>query len=760
MLHSVFISYSRRDSSWVDALVADLTRQGVRCWIDREGIPFSVPWREEVEDAVQACDLFLVCDSEHWRTSSACATEAAYAVTYGKVRLDVPVGRDVGAAAEETARAWRQAARRHGTATELAVRARDWDADGRTHKGLAHWRLRRKFDALRRQRDLSAVESAYIAASRRRTRRQSAVSGALTLLLLTAYLSGRVAPGVEKEVNRRLAVQADRFTDTRTALALIQQDPYRGLQLAAGLGSDESVADAEILEAALGADLPDDAFTLPVAGRRFADPAVGALVRVTAGDGTTWQRAAADRTRREAARAPAGAAPGVTHRAADAPAVRWQAGSARIQVFGGGEPLRTVVLPAAARGAARISPDQRWVAVPTDAGVALVSVSRGTVRDVLTGAHTPVTDVVWAAKGDRVWGLAGTAVLSWNLADGQVLLDRPGEWFTDLLPAGDPAHLWVTGRDGQLRLLDADSGEVVRTVKVQGGIGLAAGDPAGRHAAVTWSLEPSLHVVDLATGTAAPVALPSGCHPGRPGYAHDGRHLYVPCLQSDVLVVDAGTLRVTGRIGVPAPGVTALAPAPSGDGLFLATLNGEIYSAAPGSAPVLLHRVGCAPDIEAIATAPGPRILPVGTGTGVSGCTQLARPQGHGGYHWDSLMDAPPDSVLALGAAYDPTGEAFAIGYSDGTLVLHPSGNAMPRQVLTHVPGGIRSLLTLPGPPGTPGSLYAATREGAVVRVPWCPSCLSNKAMAKAAGLRLLRDRELGLTTLRPPATPTPRTST
>jgi hypothetical protein len=153
-------------------------------------------------------------------------------------------------------------------------------------------------------------------------------------------------------------------------------------------------------------------------------------------------------------------------------------------------------------------------------------------------------------------------------------------------------------------------------------------------------------------------------------------------------------------------------------------------------------------------------------GTGVSGCTQLARPAGHG-YRWDSLMDAPPDSVLALAAAYDPSGEAFAIGYSDGSVVLHPSDNAMPRQVLSHIDGGVRSLLSLPSAAG-PGSLYVATREGVLVRVPWCPDCLSNKAMAGVAARRLRQAQELGLSSLVPgPAstsasapTPTPRTST
>ncbi|WP_406278173.1 toll/interleukin-1 receptor domain-containing protein [Streptomyces sp. NBC_00191] len=759
MLHHVFISYSRRDSAWVDPLVRGLTESGVKCWIDREGIPFSVPWREEVEDAVQACDLFLVCDSDDWRASPACATEAAYALRFAKVRLEIPVGQDLRAAVEQTARNWRHATRRHGTATELSVRARDWDGDGRTRKGLASWRLRRRFDALQRDRTLSQVESAYLTASRRRSRRQAAVSVALTLLLLVAYLSGRVAPGVEKEVNKRLAEQATQYFRTLAALAVIKDDPYEGLQLATALGDNESFKDAEVLEEALAVDLPDDAFTLPVEGRRFADPTVGAQVRVTALDGTIWRRGAADRTRRSASRSLGSAVdPAAGADTATKVSLRWQADSASMRVLRQGKPWRTVVLESAVR-AAQLSPDERWAAVATDAGVALVDLARGTIRDVLRGAPAPLTDLAWTARGDRVWGLAGGSVVSWDVADGDVVLDRSDEWFQDVFPASDNAHLWVASRDGRLRLLDRASGAVVRSLKVDGTINSAVPDPSGKEAAVVGTDNSQVWIVDLTTGTARTVVIPSTCASARPVFSRDGRTLYVPCLLGDVLVAQVRSGRVTSKIDVAEPGVTAVALEPSGNRLFLGTGGGSVYalSADSQSAPDFVYRVQCGPYVDAIATAPGPRILPVGDGTGLTGCTQVARPKADGTLRWDAFIDSPPDSVLALAASYGPAAKTFAIGYSDGSVILHPSDNIMPRQVLTHIAGGVRSMLTLPtaGSGGNEGDLYVATRAGLLIRIPWCAGCLSNKAMAKAAERKLRQAESIGL--YKPPeASPTP----
>ncbi|MFF9310006.1 toll/interleukin-1 receptor domain-containing protein [Streptomyces sp. NPDC014748] len=751
MLHSVFISYSRLDSSWVDGLVQRLEARGIDFWIDRTGIPFSVPWREEVEDAVQACGLFLVCDSAHWQASGPCRTEASYAEQHGKVRLDVRVGQDLDSAADQIGRMWRQAVSRHGVATELSVKARDWERGGRGNKGLAPLKLRRKLAALRQERELSRIEHAYLAASRRRAWRQVAVSVGLTLLLTVAYASGRVAPGVEKEVNKRLGEQAEQYMRTQAALSVIERDPYQGLRLASALGDNESAKDADVLETALAANVPDDAFGLSAAGERFADPTVGDQVRVVARDGTVWSRRADDRGRRSAARssgaeAPSASGDGAGRSKAPTVDVRWRPGSARIQVLRHGRLWRTVVLESPAR-AARLSPDERWSAVATDTGVALVDLTRGTVRESLRGVPAPLTDLVWTARGDRVWGLSGRRVVSWQVADGEVLLDRPDEWFQAVLPAHDEAHLWVVSRAGRLRLVTRATGAVVRTHEAGGVVGSAAVDPGSAHAALVGA-EAEVRIVDLTTGKVSRIPMSSGCVTAKPVYSPDGRTLYVPCLHGGVLVVDTRTRSVTGKIDVPEPGVSALTLDPSGSQLLLATGKGSLYSAPlrPGARPAFLHRVDCGPRIDTIATAPGPWIAPVGYGTGLAGCTQIARPGDGGDLRWDSLIDSPPDSVLALAAAFDPSGRAFAIGFSDGSVVLHPSANFMPRRTLSHVAGGVRSLLSLPaaGSGVGEGDLYVATRSGLVVRVAWCPSCLSNKAMARAADQRLRRAKEIG----------------
>ncbi|WP_411082839.1 toll/interleukin-1 receptor domain-containing protein [Streptomyces sp. cmx-18-6] len=756
MLHHVFVSYSRRDQGWVDALVQELARRHVRFWIDREGIPFSVPWLDEVEDAVQACDLFLVCDSDHWRTSTACATEAAFGVRFGKVRLDVPVGRDVTAAAEEILRMSRHAGRLHGTATELSVRARDWDREGRQGRRLAPRRLRRQFDALRGDRTLSPVEWAFIAASRRRTVRQAVVSVALVFLLLASYVSSQAVPRAEKQVTGQLTEQAEVFVGTRDALAVIDEDPYKGLELAAARGGNESVAYAVIHEEALAVKLPDDAFTLPSPSGRFTDATVSSQVRVTAPDGSLWTRAADDHERRSARGADDGAAAVDGNDTKGALEIRLRKGSARIQLLREGELWRTVVLGSAAR-TARLSPDARWAVVATETGVALVDTVRGTVRGVFRGAPAPVTDLVWTRRGERVWALAGRTAVSWRVTDGTVVLDQPDAWLEDVFRAKDEAHLWVVSRDGTLRLVERASGTVVRTTHVEGTVHGAVSDLGGERAAVVDSDAEKVRIVELGAGTARPVSLPDDCVPGRPVFSHDGRTLYVPCVYGDVLVVDARSRRTTATIEVPEPGGRAVALDPSGDRLLLGTPMGIVYSVSPGSdaPPNRLYRVGCSPDIELVATGPGPRLLPVGEATGLSGCTQLGVARSDGTYKWNAFIDSPPDSVLAMAADFDPTGKAFAIGYSDGSVVLHPSENIQPRQVLPGISGGVRAMLTLPAakPGGTAtGDLYVVTRSGLLVRVPWCPSCLSNEAMAREAAQRLRRAKTLGL--YEPPAVP------
>jgi len=56
----IFISYSRKDSEFVDRLVRDLGQSGVDFWIDRTGIDGGDKWRASIVQAISECDAFLV----------------------------------------------------------------------------------------------------------------------------------------------------------------------------------------------------------------------------------------------------------------------------------------------------------------------------------------------------------------------------------------------------------------------------------------------------------------------------------------------------------------------------------------------------------------------------------------------------------------------------------------------------------------------------------------------------------------------------
>jgi TIR domain len=61
----IFLSYSRKDGAYVDALAAQLEQAGFRTWVDRKGIAGGEQWRREIVDAVRKASLFLLFLSPH-----------------------------------------------------------------------------------------------------------------------------------------------------------------------------------------------------------------------------------------------------------------------------------------------------------------------------------------------------------------------------------------------------------------------------------------------------------------------------------------------------------------------------------------------------------------------------------------------------------------------------------------------------------------------------------------------------------------------
>ena len=56
----VFISYSRKDISFVEQLVADLRNTGLDVWYDVSSLRGGSRWRIEIENAIKNSQFFIV----------------------------------------------------------------------------------------------------------------------------------------------------------------------------------------------------------------------------------------------------------------------------------------------------------------------------------------------------------------------------------------------------------------------------------------------------------------------------------------------------------------------------------------------------------------------------------------------------------------------------------------------------------------------------------------------------------------------------
>ena len=58
----LFMSYSRRDTEFVDRLIAALATRGMRTWVDRSAIVGGAVWKASITEAIRDCVAFLLRD--------------------------------------------------------------------------------------------------------------------------------------------------------------------------------------------------------------------------------------------------------------------------------------------------------------------------------------------------------------------------------------------------------------------------------------------------------------------------------------------------------------------------------------------------------------------------------------------------------------------------------------------------------------------------------------------------------------------------
>ena len=84
MNHEVFISYSRKDKDIADYVSEMLKENGIRYWIDKEGIYSSSNYKELIVDAIDVSKAVIFISSENLNSSINVIREIGYAVNMKK----------------------------------------------------------------------------------------------------------------------------------------------------------------------------------------------------------------------------------------------------------------------------------------------------------------------------------------------------------------------------------------------------------------------------------------------------------------------------------------------------------------------------------------------------------------------------------------------------------------------------------------------------------------------------------------------------
>jgi hypothetical protein len=87
----VFISYSRRDQTFVDMLSNDLRESGVKVWRDVDSIIPGTNWQLEINKAIKQAQVYLYVSSENSAKSQWMFQERMVGAKRGKAIIEIPV---------------------------------------------------------------------------------------------------------------------------------------------------------------------------------------------------------------------------------------------------------------------------------------------------------------------------------------------------------------------------------------------------------------------------------------------------------------------------------------------------------------------------------------------------------------------------------------------------------------------------------------------------------------------------------------------
>jgi hypothetical protein len=235
-MHHVFISYSRRQSEDVGAVVDAVRSAGTPVWLDLAEIPEGVPWERQLRRAIREADLVVYFVSDDWLTSAACALEREITAEYGKTMVPIRVrdsGIDVHLAASSIQTAHAGTPDLVSEHTDLECAAGEWLESGSSRRRLARGDDLRRFKvAARASAPATEVARRFLDVSTRaaRLRRVDALLGFAVVLLAVVAL-------------RTLPAALQKSQDARDDL-IVSLSEYAAMDAAAQRGPYDALAEA------------------------------------------------------------------------------------------------------------------------------------------------------------------------------------------------------------------------------------------------------------------------------------------------------------------------------------------------------------------------------------------------------------------------------------------------------------------------------------------------------------------------------------
>jgi WD40 repeat protein len=457
-LADVFISYSRRDTPFVQRLASSLEGAGKTSWIDTEGIADAEVFPQAIRSAIEASDAFLFVITPASLASAYCDQEVTYARTLEKrivpvMRITVP---DEDLHDEIRQRNWIPFTEEDEFDTSVARVVRALDTDLALRKEHTRWLIKcMEWDSEHRDRSFLLRGSELRAAEEWLARSSSEPDPAPTALQLEYVAASRKA-------NAR---RSRRLVAVSVAVAVVAV----GLGIVALLSRNQAVSSGNTARSqALAAESQNELSNDPEVSIILAQKAVR-LAPIPAAVGALRQ--ALDASEVRAALPPES---GKTCGFGSGPATAFSPSGADVA-----ESLCTgdVVVAKAATGhllyrrhvaaqasAVAYSPTGSILAVGTNSGIDLLDPSTGRLLSTLSG-HGEPNALDFSPDGHLLAATTTLGTSVWDLASGTTLFSL-ADHDNDRTAAftSDGASLVIGTGSGYSEVVDASTGQIVRTV--------------------------------------------------------------------------------------------------------------------------------------------------------------------------------------------------------------------------------------------------------------------------------------------------------